>query len=571
MKKTSKILISGAVIACCLMLSLSIARSSEIDSLTQVAKEYYLNKKIVIDTLTPNKFIDLIRKHVEFSPSMKSIVASNKSGDLYSQSVAASFNPSLLFNLGNTGYDSYSRQVIVRDNVPVEWDQNNPIISNINLPNGGQGIIWLPRPIAYAQRDIFIDASYKYFDHIWNSSVGLNYKFPFGLSVNALNYKLGLRTEPKTYDYGWSAVISNSLSMPLFNGFGWENQPEYVAIQKAKIQQQINDNTLESIQKSTLAELSINFFNLYFNLKKIDHLIKLRQYLSEQLEDINLLIEQKRLTVTDYLQTVSQSRQIESMVQDTRNKILYYSSLLNVNFAESSTFYLYIPDISNADEFLKYLDAQLSDYLNRGDQENFFEHHWQIANSKSNLSSSEIDLKIADNQTEPQVQLTGSISAFESSTYGYKRITDALFKSVTKPDGYTWNVGMQYIFSFGDAAKLNFQSALANVEANQFQLASVKLNLEKNYTNYVFLLKSNRKSITLAENNLSDSRAIFDKQAAPLYEKQRINRYDYDSYLKDVVNSGMSLNDARLNYIQTFLGFLRDMDLDFKNVIKFLK
>ena len=292
-------------------------------------EDFFPDKKIAVKKLDPNGLRSLINAHLEASPYLKQLESNIQSSDEQSNAMQAFLSPKLNFNLGINGYDSYFREVYVYENIPIAYDDQNPIISNINLPNGGEGIIWLPRPTEYALRDIPLTASEKYYSYVANSSAGLYYKFPFGLQINAFNVALKYRGLPKNYGYPWSADISTSFNLPIFKSFGYYGQPENISIENQKISNDILLKSKISSKNSVVFGIITNYFSLlseYDKINVIDSLIALNNI---QRSDIDLLASKNRVTVSDVINVKSVTNRYKVQKQDALNQAAYYSGMLN--------------------------------------------------------------------------------------------------------------------------------------------------------------------------------------------------------------------------------------------------
>ncbi len=181
----------------------------------------------------------------------------------------------------------FHREVIVNTRVPVEWDNENPIISNINLPNGGVGIIWLPRPIGWAFKDIPINASDDYRDQTVVGTIGLTKKYDFGLQLNATAYSLNYRIDPVTYGFPWSNQMSASFTMPLMKDYGYEGSQEVVAIEKTRLGRIIESETINNIKTALASSLLTYYIQIALIQKQLVSVDSTGKLLDIQIEDVD--------------------------------------------------------------------------------------------------------------------------------------------------------------------------------------------------------------------------------------------------------------------------------------------
>ena len=315
----------------------------DISVINEGCKRLFPEKKVLIDTLAGRNIVTLLEEHLKTSPSLAQIVAQKRSADLTYDAYESSFSPNLLFNLGYYSYDTYYREVTVNANIPVKWDNENPIISNITLPNGGEGIIWLPRPLEWEYKDIPLNASGDYRNEILTSSVGMNYTFPWGLSIGAFNYELDHRFNPETYGFSWSTRVSSSVSMPIFKDAGVEGNWQWISKEMSMIDTRIQDESMKAMRNAIVSEVLEDYYLLYLAYEKILILKRMQEILDIQTQDVDKLTEDQRITVSENIKMKSQQRNIEFEIESAVNNFVYLSQKLDPEQVLNDTVKIYIP------------------------------------------------------------------------------------------------------------------------------------------------------------------------------------------------------------------------------------
>jgi outer membrane protein TolC len=528
------------------------------------AEEVYFDKQIIIKSLDIEQLKNLINDHLQKDPQLKIYKASEESAEYFAKAIESSFSPNLVMQSGINDYDTYHREVTVNKRVPVKWDNENPVVSNIDLPNGGQGLIWLPRPIAWEKKDINLNTSLSYRSRTINNSVALNYTTPFGLQVNALNYELDYRFHPETYGYPWDAALSSSLMMPLFKNYGYVGSDNYTEIQIQQLNSDISRQNLKAVKNQKIAELIRDYFNLYYSYKKIKSLDSLKNILKIQIEDVDLLIEDTRIPLSEGISIKSSYRQIQFRIESEINTFLNLSDKLNIALANNRDFYIFFPKEFNTESIIKQLNNIYKNNTENDKLSDIIAKHPSINISNYELEQTNLKLLHAENQTLPEINLSISAGTFQESMnfLGHNNAFNALRHTVDNPSGLRWNFNVQYVLPTGKSDDYFYQSALKNKIASEESLQQIRKNISDRLKQYIFEINNSYEQIESYKDYFSTVKKMIETNATLLYEKNRINRYDYYSYLKELESARVMQFESELNFINNFFMFGADMNLN---------
>jgi hypothetical protein len=543
----------------------------DISVINEGCKRLFPEKKVQIDTLAGRNIVRLLEEHLKTSPSLAQIVAQKRSADLTYDAYESSFSPNLLFNLGYYSYDTYYREVTVNANIPVKWDNENPIISNITLPNGGEGIIWLPRPLEWEYKDIPLNASGDYRNEILTSSVGMNYTFPWGLSISAFNYELDHRFNPETYGFSWSTRVSSSVSMPIFKDAGVEGNWQWISKEMSMIDTRIQDESMKAMRNAIVSEVLEDYYMLYLAYEKILILKRMQDILDIQTQDVDKLTEDQRITVSENIKMKSQQRNIEFEIESAVNNFVYLSQKLDPEQVLNDTVKIYIPysiDFEKAkeDAYLIYLH-----HTSISGMEILIEEHPTVNISEFSLIQAELNEKYMYNQTLPDIDFTGYVQAFEVNNLGFSTPWDAMGKSVIHPDGVTYTVGLQYTLPLSSYYEEQYKAAKYQKESMLQEIQVKKKSLSDLLKQYIFYVKNSYDYIENTKRDIEINQKIMNTHAQPLFDAKRLNRYDYNSYKNEIEVANLAMNLALTQYFTYFFEFAGDMNINSGDLLRHLK
>jgi hypothetical protein len=528
-------------------------------------------KKMKIEKLDESTLLRIINTHLKNSYRISGLEAVKKRDQYSLEAIEESYMPNLTFGVNYQNYATWHREVTVNARVPIKWDNDNPVITNINLPNGGEGIIWLPRPIGFAYKDIQLNASDPYRDELFKGDISLNKKFDFGLRLNALSYSTDFRLNPNVYGFPWTTRLTTSFMMPLLKNFGKEGQQEHVEIEKMKLGQKIEDENLRAAGNSIVANVMRSFADTYYYYNKAIILDSVAQLLNKQVEDVDLLVDNSRVTVSESISIKSRRRNIDYEIQHAINNYIYSSANLNFDLANSEEITIYIPDIDKIDELIGEAKRIFHDNNSEKAAEKLIENHPRLVISNYDLQKSRIDRKYYYNQQKPEIDIVGTFGAFEVNRLGYGNPWEAAGNNFVDPDGVQWNFGVQYRFPTGSYKEDMYQASILEIENKEISLQQTRKQIGETLAQYLFRIRSSIENIDNSRSSLEDIRKMIDSHADPLYEKNRISRYYYCSYLSELQSGRLQLMTAYKEFFTYFLMFSADMNVEIGKMLEELR
>ncbi|MGE5440240.1 MAG: TolC family protein [Bacteroidota bacterium] len=510
-------------------------------------------RSAVFDTLKLRDLGEVIRYQVSNSYEISSLKNQVRKYDLQLSLSDEAYKPYFNLSAGVQGYRSYDRLVDVNARVPVEWDNKNPIKSDYRLPNGGRGVMWIPQPLRWEEREIELHASTDYRDFLQSYSMGLNYKTSYGLSINALNLSLKNRVLPRAYGYPWSAVLSNSFELPLFKNAGRDGSQVEADKKITRINIDIAKTNSLLAQNSISYETIKNYFKIYFLWSKLKLTNELIALTDVQLKDQQVLTSKSLISVYDRLRIEKEYRQMLSDKDAMLFDYISFSAKLNpVKAAGSQDMSLFIPALDSIQIYLEAFEKFLMDSYLNDDSNKLVYNHPEIELSQKSLDQAKVNLSYSLNQHKPDLSITGNMAVFESDELGYSTIPNSLGGLFRKPDGIAWNVGLNYRFSlFSSPAEIQRELAIEDYEQQEQNLKRTKENINLQVNDFLFRLKSSHISLNSARNNLSYAESI-KKEGEELYRIQRISRFDFSEYKK----TGLSETIAILNIYDSQIDLL---------------
>jgi len=466
--------------------------------------------------------------------------------------------PRFNFVLGYNNYQSFERYASIYSHIPVAWDNDNPQQIDINLPNGGHGLIWVPQPTQFDWQYVPVHASY---DNEISSSfgnAGFNYSFLNGVSINFLNIKASYKISPEDYGFPWSAVVSNNIDIPVLQLLGL-----YYSDQEAELKSIESELDTKNIQ--------IDSERKYFGLKEKIDLLKI----CSQWYELNKIQRQVILSEKQYenLQQLSELQKVnayelfnldqEIQALKDRKDLLMYQVIINSNqFSPKESNLLILPDSIMIDSIIENLENKLTDKLNSKKLDDFAVNSSQLKIIDNQIRQAELNLKQSSKNSVIEVNLQFGVDMFQSDNLGYKSVWESLQESVSNPDGYNLNGNLLL------SIPLNFFSPRIRYTSNKKDLESKKIL--KNQLIY----EQNRLLEEMKFNVIQRSHEV-DSQAnnceisklklrnfADLLDISRISETDYLYYEKGLLSSEIALFNAQTDYVISLLNFLNALEVD---------
>ncbi|MFW5702075.1 MAG: TolC family protein [Bacteroidota bacterium] len=552
-----------------LLLPMLAARSQAIDS-ARIADGFngiFPGKELRIEPLDESALRRIINNHLKNSYDIAGIDAGGRRDEFSLDAAEEAFTPTLNFGMNYQNYSTWHREVVVNARVPVKWDNDNPIITNINLPNGGEGIIWLPRPIGWAWRDIPLNASDSYRDEMFKGNASISKKFDFGLQVSALNWTMDYRLNPKVYGFPWASQLGTSFLLPLFKGFGKEGQNEWTGIQKMKLNRKIDDENLRRVRSRIVTGVLGYFAEAHFYYNQVVILDSIARLLNRQVEDVDLLVEDSRVTISESIQLKSRQRNIDYEIRYALNNFIYYSALLNFDVGNSKEITIYVPDVKDMERIVDRARDIFEENITAEATTRLIENHPGLRVDNYQLEQSRIDRDYYYNQQKPDIDITGSVGVFEANRLGYGEVWEAAGENFVKPDGFQASLGVQYTLPLGAPDEDIYMASLCELESREMSILSSRKQIGEALAQYQFRISSAIENMKNSEQSLDEVRDMTKRHADPLFENKRISRYNYSSYLTELQSEMLGQLEAQKQFLSSFLMFTSDMNIPVEEIL----
>lgn len=472
------------------------------------------------------------------------------------------FRPVLRWSAGHNRYNTYDRPAVVNARVPVAWDNENPVQADINLPNGGRGLIWLPKPTDYADRDIIVHASRQYESELSTAALGLSKAYASGLQLSIMNLSLNHRSAPKTYTHPWSMGVSNSLELPLLRGAGGSGMLATMELLNERENARIAAVDLRAVELDRTAGLLGRCADLLAGWELYRSALRRGALLEEQLADLSLLRERQVLTAFELVR-------IRDAVRDARQEadVLAESYVLAVvalqpDIAERDTLQLFVPAPWDADLATTALDALALRLLAETHAAAAVERLPALRASRARLQQASNELGFTRSQQRPQLSLRGSLDLFQADDIGYRTTGQAIERAFVQPDGVLWNVGVVGEIPLGREARARRQAAEQRVRAAEAELAAVRQELQDQGRELAMRVRAAGNRVRLARGHFTSADSLAVRYATPLYEARRLSRAEHAGFLADVESSRMDWVNAWREYYASVTDLARFADVD---------
>jgi outer membrane protein TolC len=524
------------------------------DEILSLFNRMYPAKSAVFREVGIGELDYIINSFVKISPSVNQMQAQISNLDLQILMNENSYFPTFNMSLGYQGYTSYERMVDVMAVVPTKFSTTDYVKTDYNLPDGGHGIIWVPRPLEYGERDISLHAMWGYLDKFYSYNIGMNYITPWGLSIDALNLSTGYRVLPNTYGYSWISSFTNSFTLPLFKNFGVSGSAAELERKNSQININITKINLDQTINNIAYQAINNYIDLYFLWKNLLFFNDLIFLTREQLDDTEVLANKDFITTYEKIALEKEYRQLTNQKEIYLIQYISLSSKLNEkSFSSGLDFYLFRPVIDSVDFLIKDLERQVSEYYGSSSFNIFLQDNSQYLITKNYLEQSRLNLTYVTNQHKPDFFISGLFSLSQSSTLGFKTPGQSLNNLVSNPDAIVFNLSLNYMFDFAGRYKdLALITAQNEYQQNEYQLQLLKEQLEREMSDFIFRVKSQRFIVENTKLNY-DAAKEMELRGNALYNIKRISRYDYNSYLKESINQEMNLLSQKQAYIKLLL------------------
>lgn len=502
----------------------------------------------------------LITQLQKVQPAERTLQKRIEQARLKIQELQQAYVPQFRMGINQQITDIRERLVSIYTKVPVEWDNANPEQIDVNLPNGGHGILWMPKPTKYDWRNIDIHASRPYESNSAGFSTGLHYDYHSGISLDILNLNLNKRFSPETYGYDWYSSLDNTITIPLLKIFNSDLSPresEIRAIEKGIENLQVSRELNRSREKSRLLSLLLK---LYLVWEKESFYRQMVELTREQTGEIAALNSKNHLTVLEKIAVENELQSYLSSSNITSYEILAYSQAIR---NERDSLVIYHPREIDLKAEISQLEESTLHLLDLANLEQTLTKSPELRMQENNLQTIKANLVQNSRYGKIQLDLVGSISMFTSSDLGFKSPAEAAKMAFTNPDGLNSSVGMQFSMplSFRES-DYRYRSALREFQIAAEEYLSSRAEFKRNYHDLRINLLNLRENLRVAQNNLEYAEKRL-KISAEFFSLKRISAFEYNSYHKEELKSQYALKEAMINYcnaLAEFRGMLKTID-----------
>jgi hypothetical protein len=492
------------------------------------AKKLYPERRIHADSLNFSDMPLFVQKLLDDSEYLNGQLFYTASERLRGNSEISAGVPNLSLSIGENAYQMFNRLATIEGLIPVEWDNDNPIQVDINLPNGGRGYLWMPKPTRYEYQTIQFHASNESSDQTAFATFGLNHDMPFGVSLNLMN--LSLYYKPlRNYGYPYSSALTNGVSISV-----WE------LLSPSKRRSNAGDALVENsvftqrlLYEKEFAShclMGLSDFLMLGYLSESGKILYQEDSLSQiQLADMDILYKKGIISTTDQISVLSGYDRLLSQRQGQIYDFLRLNRRLN---KKDDVLKLWFPSVGSMDSIITRLESGLKGVFMPESIEHFSGNNPDIKIANSSLKTEKIVFASSELALLPDFSIAGSISMYESDNVGYESVTKAIEKVYQNPDGFSWTVSANLSYPVSNrSGRLAVQSQRELVRSREFMLSHAKEEYYKTADGFLISLNAKREKATLAKLNLERERTSLD-DAGRLYSTSRITRFSYISYQK---------------------------------------
>ncbi|MFP4681513.1 MAG: TolC family protein [Chitinispirillaceae bacterium] len=522
------------------------------EGLLKLARQAFPGYMIDIEKCSYSELDQLLDRLQEEQPKGRALQKQIEQAEFRIHELQQSFVPRFNMGINHQRTDFRERMVSVYTKVPVEWDNANPEQVDITLPNGGHGLLWMPKPTEYDWKYIQTHASRPYEGNSAGFSTGLHYNYHSGISLDLLNLNVKKRFSPETYGYDWYSSLDNSIVIPLLKILNSNLSPRETEIKNIK-------NTIENLgislkqnQTKEKNRLLTLLLRLYLSWEKHHFYRKMIHITREQIAEVNELGDKNHLTVSE---EIAIGNELQGYLS-TQNIIFYeiISSASALNSKDSSLTIYRITKVDVAGE-IKQLEKKAAHYLNLGNLERNLAHNPQMKIMENNLENIKSNLELNRKTSKIDLDLTGSVSLLTSSDLGFKTPFEATKMVFTNPDGLNTSVGMQFSMpiSFRES-DYKYQAAVKNYQIAAENFLASKADLKKNFHEMRIRLLNLKENVRAAQANLQYAKSRL-KMSSELHELKRVSAFEYNSYRKEKIRSEFALKEAQIKYFTALAEF----------------
>ena len=315
-----------------------------------------------------------------------------------------------------------------------------------------------------------------------SGATSVSKKFLMGstLGLEMANSKSSSQGQAPTY----KTTLTPSITVPLLSGFGYEvNEAPIIIAEKNRSNSRLS---LRNQMESTLLSVNTAYWNLQFSIEEFKiQRENLRQTLMLQ-EKTQIMINEGRLAALELFQTeAAVSRREEAVLVAKQNKENAEDTLLKLLNAEYS---YQINPIEKPKVLKVSMNYERSLFIAKGSRTDYLQ-------AKQNREINKINLKVAKNNSLPELSLTGSYSvASDDAAGGFGQS----FRDVNK--NRSWSVGLTFTTPIPNTTKNNALSkARINLRQTDLGFSDLDEKIQGEVRNAIRALETSEKRMEVTE------------------------------------------------------------------------
>lgn len=522
------------------------------NSLLKLASQAFPGYEVNIEQCSYSDLDGLLSRLQQEQPRGRAIYKQIEQAKFRIHELQQTFVPRFNMGLSHERIDFRKRMASVYTKIPVEWDNANPEQVDITLPNGGHGILWMPKPTEYDWRYVKTHASRPYEGNSAAFNSGLRYDYHSGISLDLLNLNVKKRFSPETYGYDWYSTLDNTIVIPLLKILNSNLSPRETEINNIR-------NTIENLEISltqTMTQEKIRLLTLLLQLhlswEKHNFYRRMVHITREQIAEVNEMGDKNHLTVSE---EIAIGNELQGYLS-TQNIVFYeiISSASALNSQDSSLTIYKLTEI-DIDRETEELEKKAARYLNLRNLENNLNRNPQMKIMENKLENIKSNLELNKKANQINLDLTGSVSLLTSSDLGFKTPFEATKMVFMNPDGLNTSVGMLFSMPISfRKSDYKYRAAVKEYQIAAENFLASKADLKKSYHDTRIQLLNLKENVRAAQANLQYATSKL-KISSEFYELKRVSAYEYNSYRKEKIRGEYALKETQIRYFISLAEF----------------
>ncbi|CAG0936813.1 hypothetical protein TFLX_05706 [Thermoflexales bacterium] len=365
---------------------------------------------------------------------------------------------------------------------------------------------------------------------------GINQLIPFGGTVgltfnNAYN-KNNASSERLFLNEYWNSDVSLSISQPLLKNFGRE--PTELGIMVAMGNKDGSTERFKTKLLDTVARVRTEYYRLYLLREELEVKRTSLDLARKILSDTQARVKAGVLPAMENLNAEFGVASREKDLNDAERAVLNQNDFLRVLLQLPMQGEIIPTDVPTRDPF----QTNQEELVRRA-----LEIRPELLEQRSNLRTSELQMKVAHNRTLPDLNLNSSL-ALTGIDSKYRRDVE----KVGSADYPVWSVGLTFEYPLGnDAARNEYIRSRLQVEQIRTQIRSLESNVENDVKIAIRAIKTNFKQIEVTDRG----KAFAEERLRSFIRKNEVGL----ATTRDVLDVENDLATAKDNQIKALVGY----------------